>query len=693
MVYTGRHRRLVALDSITPSSIVVSGASDRFCQLPNYASNLSMNETKENIERGQKLTLDLTSWGRLGEAMAEYAGMDVFVFGGIPGERVVAEVVRVRRKHLAARLVEVLEPSIDRVKPPCRYFGDCTGCQWQHLDYEAQLKAKSDKVVDALVRIGGFTDPPVSRVLPSERQYRYRNHARFTIGPGGVLGFVNRETRQFVGIDDCQLMHGQVNRRLSQLQGNCGETTQLSIRAGTETEDYLVQPQLFHPDIQITTGQKSYGDSVDGKQFRVSSPSFFQVNIEQAATAVETVRQCLELKPEDVLLDAYTGVGTFAVLLAPYVKKVIAVEESSAAVADARENAFGVENLEFLLGRTEDVLHRLEEKPAALVLDPPRPGCKPEALNSLIQMGIPRVAYVSCDAETLARDLKILCDGGYALTQVVPIDMFPQTHHVECVAALRFVGLAETNKTAQLVLASASPRRKELLTGLGLDFQVLPADIDEEVLDEESPKETVARLSLGKAMKVASTLDSGVVIGADSMVVLEGRPIGKPEDEEDARRMLRALRGTSHHVSTGLTVIDVASGRSLTDTMTSDVTLREFSDAEIEVSIATGTPMDKAGAYAVQDNELHPAAFWEGCYSNIIGLPLCRLLEMLKELGYAQIGLAQIGEQPDRQVSQQVRLQAQQAAASEFCGASCPSSSYSDGNSECSGDGQRGDGQ
>lgn len=669
-----------------------------------------MNVAKENIERGQKLTLDLTSWGRLGEAMAEYAGMDVFVFGGIPGERVVAEVIRVRRKHLAARLVEVLEPSIDRVKPPCRYFGDCTGCQWQHLDYEAQLKAKSDKVIDALVRVGGFADPPVSPVLPSERQYRYRNHARFTIGPGGVLGFVNRETRQFVGIDDCQLMHGEVNRRLSQLQGNCGETTQLSIRAGTETEDYLVQPQLFHPDIPITTGQKSYEDSVDGKQFRVSSPSFFQVNIEQAATAVETVRQCLELKPEDVLLDAYTGVGTFAVLLAPYVKKVIAVEESSAAVADARENASGVENLEFLLGRTEDVLHRLEEKPAALVLDPPRSGCKPEALNSLIRLGIPRVAYVSCDAETLARDLKILCDGGYCLNRVVPIDMFPQTHHVECVAVLGFPGplnsdgslksdgLAEIGQAAQLVLASASPRRKELLMGLGLDFQVSPADIDEVVLDRESPQETVARLSFEKAMKVASTLDSGVVIGADSMVVLEGRPIGKPQDEEDARRMLKALRGTSHHVTTGLTVIDVALGRSLTDSMTSDVTLREFSDAEIEVSIATGTPMDKAGAYAVQDNELHPAASWEGCYSNIIGLPLCRLLEMLKELGHAQIGLARIGDQPDPQLAQPDQLQGDQLqqrskAASEFCGATCPSSGYADGSRDGNRGDNRGDGQ
>ncbi len=614
-----------------------------------------MQVTKGHIERGQNLTLDLTSWGRLGEAMADYEGWDVFVFGGIPGERVVAEVVRVRRKHVAARMVEVLDPSPHRVEPPCRYYGDCTGCQWQHLDYQAQLIAKRDKVIDALARVGGFEQPPVDPVLPSERQYGYRNHARFTVGPGGVLGFVNRETRQFVGIDDCQLMHAEVNLRLSQLQGNCDETTQLSIRAGTETRDYLVQPQMFHPDIRIPTGQKSYADSVKGQQFRVSSPSFFQVNIEQAAAAVETVRCCLDLQPEDVLLDAYTGVGTFAVLLAPYVKKVIAVEESSAAVADAKENASGVENLEFVLGRTEEVLGRLQEKPAALVLDPPRSGCKPEALESLIKLGIPKVAYVSCDAETLARDLKVLCGGGYRLNLVVPIDMFPQTHHVECVAALSFAGQALPDTKAQLVLASASPRRKMLLQGLGLDFRVEPADIDEVVLEGESPQETVTRLSLAKATAVASSLDHGLVIGADSMVVLEGRTIGKPADEEEARRMLRELRGTSHQVTTGITVIDLASGRSLTGSMTSDVNLREFSDEEVEASIATGTPMDKAGAYAVQDPDLRPAASWDGCYSNIVGLPVCKLLAMLNELCYEPLKTPRDRKQ-----------------ASDFCGPTCP---------------------
>ena len=303
-----------------------------------------------NIARGEKLTLHLVSWGRLGEAMAYHEDRDVFVFGGIPGEKVVAEVVRTRRKYVAARVVEVLEPSPQRVDPPCDYFGDCTGCQWQHVDYAAQLSAKQEKVVDALFRVGHFSDPPVSSVVPSTLQYGYRNHARFTVGPGGILGFVNRETRQFVGIDHCQIMHQEINRNLTLLQGNCEETTQLSIRAGIKSGDFLVQPMMTSPGVPIPTGQQSYTDSVGGKSFRVSSPSFFQVNVDQAAETVQVVRRCLDLSPDDVLLDAYTGVGTFAILLAPYVKKVIAVEESAAAVADAKDNASGLDNIEFTRG-------------------------------------------------------------------------------------------------------------------------------------------------------------------------------------------------------------------------------------------------------------------------------------------------------------------------------------------------------
>lgn len=584
---------------------------------------------QQKLNLGQEIEVALTSWGRLGEAMACHEGQDVFVLGGIPGETVVAEVVRIRRKYVAARVVKVMVPSPNRIEPPCRYYGECTGCQWQHLDYQAQLINKREKVVDALQRVGSLENIRVLDTLPSPTEYGYRNHARFTVGRAGDLGFVNRETRRFVRIERCLLMHDGVNHILGQLQDRCEETTQLAVRAGRETGDFLVQPALKNPEVGIPTGQKHYRESVGSRQFRVASPSFFQVNIDQTSRLIEVVREAVNLSGTEVLLDAYTGVGTFAVLLAPFVQQVYAIEESSAAVADARENAAGIENVEFLLGKTEEVLSDLPQPPDVVILDPPRAGCQPSALEKLLSLRAPLLVYVSCDPETLARDLKALCERHYLVDHIQPLDMFPQTHHVECVAVLK---LKPT--PPPLILASGSPRRRELLTELGLDFVVEPSNAPEEPQVGESAEDMVRRLSRDKASTVAAGLTEGFVIGADSTVVLDGRSIGKPEDEEDARRMLRELRGTEHQVTTGLTVINVSTGQHLTDHMTAEIVMRDFSDEEMEASIASGTPMDKAGAYAVQDTVFRPATLQGGCYTNVVGLPLCRMMEMLQELGY-----------------------------------------------------------
>jgi len=185
-----------------------------------------------------------------------------------------------------------------------------------------------------------------------------------------------------------------------------------------------------------------------------------------------------------------------------------------------------------------------------------------------------------------------------------------------------------------LVLASASPRRKELMAGLGLDFQVMPAGVPEDPLPGEAPQDMVMRLAQDKASASAGGLTEGFVVGADSMVVSGGEVLGKPVDASDARRMLRRLSGTQHQVMTGISVVNAANGDRRTEFMASPIKLRILTEAEIDASIRSGIPFDKAGAYAVQDEELHPAEWWRGCYSNIVGLPLCRLLEMLQELGY-----------------------------------------------------------
>lgn len=397
---------------------------------------MNVADSRDDVTQGDVVTLDLDGMGRLGEALARWDDRWVFVFGGIPGERVTAEIVRRRRRYLAARVRQVVEPSPYRVSPRCPYFGDCTGCQWQHVDYAYQLALKQQAVAGAFERIGGINDAPVEEVLPAPELYGYRNHARFTVGPNGTLGFVHRETRRFVVVERCLLMHPWINEALAELQGRCGETTQLSVRYGVNTGEYLVQPRLKNPEVRLVTGQKHYAESLLGRRFRIASPSFFQVNTRQAERVTGLLKEVLDLKGDELLVDAYAGVGTFAVLLASHVKRVVGIEDSPAAVEDAEANAVGVDGVSFVLGKTEEALSQLEERPDAVILDPPRKGCHPAALEALKAIRPARVAYVSCDPSTLARDLKSLCSDGFKLVRVQPVDMFPQTHHVECVALL-----------------------------------------------------------------------------------------------------------------------------------------------------------------------------------------------------------------------------------------------------------------
>ncbi len=588
------------------------------------------------VEIGARFRVRLNGWGRLGEALAQHEDVPLFVFGGIDGEEVEAEIVRRHRRYMAARVVQVIEPSPHRIAPPCPHFGPCTGCQWQHITAEHQRELKRLAVIDALERIGDLTDAPVSDVVPAPAPLGYRNHARFTVGPQGTLGYVNRESRRFVPIDRCPLMDEGINTTLAQLQGHCADTTQVSVRYGTGTGDLLVQPTLKNPDVPIPTGQKHFRELMGGRTFRVGSPSFFQVNTPQAERMVDLVRRELELSGTELVVDVYSGVGTFAALLAPYCRQVVAIEESSAAMEDARVNCDGIPNLELCNARAEDALASMERCPDAVVLDPPRAGCHPTMLESMVRLLPSKVVYVSCDPSTLARDLKVLCAGGFQLRRVQPIDMFPQTHHVECVATLIAPPRPTESASRTLTLASASPRRRQLLEALGMDFRVQPSFIPEDPLPDETPMLLVRRLALAKAQAVAAHLSEGLVIGADSVVVHQDEILGKPGMVEEARRMLTRLHGNAHQVFSGVAVVDAANGQFQVDSKTTSVVMRHYSEDEMEAYIASGSPMDKAGAYGVQDDGFHPAASVEGCYSNVVGLPLCTLLRMLHAMGHAE---------------------------------------------------------
>ena len=384
-------------------------------------------------------TLTLEGMAPLGDCYARFEEQTINVFGGLPGERVVARIVRYRRRRrrfVSALVERVLSPSPHRVAPPCPLFGPCSGCQWQHVSYDYQLTLKRESVENEIRRYPELDGVSVAPTIPSPQPFNYRNHARFTARRGGSLGFSNRITRRFVPVDECMLMTPGINDALAELQGKCAETTQLSVRYGINTGDYLVQPTLQNPDIGLSSGQTHYTEELLGHRFRVASPSFFQVNTHQAERMANLVRDRLELTGTETLLDAYAGVGTFAVLLAGEAGRVIAVEESSAAVRDAMLNAEGADNVEFVEAKTEDALETLDTSVDAVILDPPRSGCAVSTLTALARLAPRRVVYVSCDPSTLARDLAILAGCGMVALGVEPLDMFPQTHHIEAVATL-----------------------------------------------------------------------------------------------------------------------------------------------------------------------------------------------------------------------------------------------------------------
>ena len=392
---------------------------------------------------GETFPLRLESLGHQGAAIARRDGQVVFAYYGIPGEEAEVFIDRVHKDYLEGHVVGVREPSPDRVKPRCEYFGVCGGCQLQHIDYPAQLELKRRVVAEQLRRIGKLPDIEVLPTLPSPDPWHYRNHARFSVDREGYLGFTMRGRKRIVHTMNCYIVHPRIRDTMQELQGRCTGLRQVALRVGVNTGDTLIQPPLGERAPEIESGQRTFEEELLGERFRVSAASFFQVNTAQAENLIRLVRDGLALTQDDVLLDAYAGVGTFAKTLAPLVRSVIAIEVSSSSVADGRINTEHVGNVHWIEGEVEALLPSLTERPTAVVLDPSRQGCGVPALDALIAAEVPRIAYVSCEPATLARDLRLLVDGGYQLAHVQPVDLFPQTYHIECVAVLRREGIGD----------------------------------------------------------------------------------------------------------------------------------------------------------------------------------------------------------------------------------------------------------
>ena len=386
------------------------------------------------------LELTLTGFAHGGKAVGRAPdGRVVFVEFAIPGERVLAEITSESPSFIEATTVEVLEASPHRVEAPCGYFGRCGGCQLQHIAYPEQLRLKTEVVRDQLVRIGRFNAPPVLEMTGMERPWGYRNHMRFTVRRDGGVGLMERGTHRFLRVEHCEIALDEVNRILARVQDATMQTRQLSVRAGEHTGELLVQPKLrWRPGRRrnVKSGQQHYSEELLGQQYRVSAAAFFQVNTRQAERLLELVVERVLAAEPRVVVDAYSGVGTLAALIAPSVEQVVTIETQPAAGDDAAVNLAEASNVTRLTGAAERLLPGLQPSPDVVVLDPPRAGVDGVVIDALAASTACRVVYVSCEPSTLARDLRLLAAHGFALREVQPVDMFPHTQHIECIATL-----------------------------------------------------------------------------------------------------------------------------------------------------------------------------------------------------------------------------------------------------------------
>ncbi|HEY3066887.1 MAG TPA: 23S rRNA (uracil(1939)-C(5))-methyltransferase RlmD [Methylomirabilota bacterium] len=445
--------------------------------------------------RGESLSLTIDDLAFGGEGVGRVNGYVIFVRGGLPGDRLRVRVQEARARYGRAVIESVEEPSPDRVAAPCPYFGRCGGCRLQHLAYPAQLAFKEKQVRDCLERLGGLGSFELRPILPAPDTYGYRNKMEFTVMRGAeapVIGLHEADRYDVVlDIERCLLQSDTMNELLSEVRDRLRglsvydqDTEQgllrfVTLREGRHTGERMVNVVAAAPDVEslgavaaavkrrvpstasvvlnvngkkasvavgseehLLLGREHITERIGDVVFQVSANSFFQTNTLQAERLFAVIAEACELAGGETVMDLYSGTGAISLLLARRCRRVYGVEVSPAAVADAVRNARanGIDNCTFLSGEVRHVLPRLLDEGVhadVVVADPPRAGFHPKALTALTALKPDRLVYVSCNPSTLARDVGDLARDGYRLEWVQPVDMFPQTPHIEAVARLR----------------------------------------------------------------------------------------------------------------------------------------------------------------------------------------------------------------------------------------------------------------
>ena len=448
------------------------------------------------FRKNDLVTLEIEDCGIDGEGIGKADGFTVFVKDAVIGDTVTAKIIKAKKNYGYGRLMEVLKPSPYRVEPKCEFARQCGGCQLQALSYDQQLVFKTNKVKGHLERIGGFTDIPMEPIIGMDELFHYRNKAQFPVGRNKegkiVTGFYAGRTHNIIENRDCALGVAENKEVLDRVIAHMekygiepyneatgkGLVRHVLIRYGYFTKEVMVclilngnkipkeellvkslceipgmtsitinvnkkhSNVILGEEIRLLWGQEYITDRIGDISYRISPLSFYQVNPMQTQKLYAKALEYADLHGQETVWDLYCGIGTISLFLAQKAKFVRGVEIVPAAIENAKENAKlnGLENTEFFVGKAEEVLPREYKKNGVyadvIVVDPPRKGCDETLLETMIEMNPERIVYVSCDSATLARDLKYLCERGYELRKVCPVDQFGMTVHVETVVLL-----------------------------------------------------------------------------------------------------------------------------------------------------------------------------------------------------------------------------------------------------------------
>ena len=442
------------------------------------------------LAKNQEHTVTIEGYGEGGMGVARIDGRVVFVHGALRGEKCRVLILKTLKSVAFAKVLEVIEPSSERITPDCPYFPRCGGCTYRHIRYEEELRLKRQRVQDNLSRIGG-SDVTVEEILGARDTLRYRNKAQYPVSKDGAVGFYRARTHEVIECEHCLLVKPVADaaaEALREYMQSCrvagydektgrGLVRHLYIRSNAAGESLvcvLVNGDKLPKEDRLVTllrdacpkctgivlgtntkkgnvilgdryrtlwGSDRLEDTLCGKTFRLSVPSFYQVNRVQAERLYAKAIEFAGLTGQETVLDLYCGAGTITLALSDHAKKVLGAEIVPEAIDDARENAArnGVKNAEFFCGDASDVAKKLARenlRPDVITVDPPRKGLAADVVESIAEMQPGRVVYVSCDSATMARDVKRLADLGYTAQRACAVDMFPRADHVETVVLL-----------------------------------------------------------------------------------------------------------------------------------------------------------------------------------------------------------------------------------------------------------------